>query len=358
MSTETAASAATAGAAPVVIVGCGVAGWTVARELRQRDKARPITLVCADQGHFYAKPMLSNAIAQKKAASHLIQKSAAQQAQALDAAVLTGTRVSAIDRAGRCLRMTPESASPAPLPYGQLVLALGADAVRLATPGLEHAHSVNDIDDYHAFREALTAAGPGARIAIIGGGLIGSEFANDLAIGGFRISVIDPAPWLIGNLVSQGDGDALKAALAGLGVDCHLGDLATQVERQADGRFRITLRSGTVLEADLILSAVGLRPRTALAEQAGLAVARGIVVDDMGRTADPDIYALGDCAAYVSAARPDIAGGAPRALPYILPVMTAAKAIAATLAGQPTPIRFGPMAVRVKTPALPLTVSG
>jgi len=272
--------------------------------------------------------------------------------------VLTGTRVTTIDREGHRLLMTPDSTTPAPLAYGQLVLALGADAVRLNTPGLEHAHSVNDIDDYHVFRDALAAAGTGARIAIIGGGLIGSEFANDLAIGGYRISVIDPAPWLIGNLVSQDDGEALKAALGGLGVDCHLGDLATLVERQADGRFRIALRSGTVLEADLILSAVGLRPRTGLAEQAGLAVARGIVVDEMGRTTDPEIFALGDCAAYASAARPEIAGGAPRALPYIMPVMTAAKAIAATLAGQPTPIRFGPMAVRVKTPALPLTVSG
>ena len=340
---------------PVVIVGCGVAGWTLARELRQRDKDRPITLVCADQGHFYAKPMLSNAVAQKKAAGHLIQKTAAQQAQTLGANVLPGTRVVAIDRSERKLLLEPASAGP--LAYGQLVLALGADAVRLPTPGLEHAHSVNDIGDYHGFREALTAAGAGARVAIIGGGLIGSEFANDLAIGGFRVSVVDPAPWLIGNLITQDNGEALKAALAGLGVDCYLGDVANSIAREA-GYYRIALRSGATLEADVILCAVGLRPRTDLAAQAGLAIERGIRVDEFGRTSDPEIYALGDCAAYASAARPDIAGGAARALPYIMPIMTAAKAIAATLAGQPTPIRFGPMAVRVKTPALPLTVAG
>jgi rubredoxin-NAD+ reductase len=230
--------------------------------------------------------------------------------------------------------------------------------VRLPTPGLEHALSVNDIDDYHAFRNALAAAGPQARVAIIGGGLIGSEFANDLAIGGYHVCVVDPAPWLIGNLVTQEDGAALKAALAGMGVDCYLGDVANNIERTGAGTYRIALRSGTVLEADLILCAVGLRPRTDLAQQAGLGVARGILVDEMGRTSDPDIYALGDCAAYASAAKPEIAGGAPRALPYIMPIMTAAKAIAATLAGQPTPIRFGPMPVRVKTPALPLTIAG
>jgi len=341
----------------VVIVGCGIAGWTVARELRQREPDRPITLVCADQGHFYAKPMLSNALAQNKAAGHLIQKTAALQAQSLRATVLPHTRVAAIERAARRLIMASSSSAPSPLPYKQLVLALGADAISLATPGLEHAHSVNDIDDYHRFRNALTAAGPGARVAIVGGGLIGSEFANDLAIGGYRVSVVDPARWLIGNLITADNGAALRAALAGLGVEFYLEDVVNTVERQADGCYRIALRSGTTLEADLILSAVGLRPRVSLAELAGLNVARGILVDEMGRTSDPDIYALGDCAAYTSAARPDVAGGAARVLPYIMPTMTAAKAIAATLAGQPTPVRFGPMAVRVKTPALPLTIS-
>jgi rubredoxin-NAD+ reductase len=343
---------------PVVIIGCGVAGWTVARELRQRDKVRPITLVCADQGHFYAKPMLSNALAQKKAAGHLIQKTATLQAETLGVELLANTRVRAIDRAARRLDMVVGAAHDAPVFYGKLVLALGADAIRLPTPGLEHAHSVNDIDDYHGFRNALAAAGSAARVAIIGGGLIGSEFANDLAIGGYRVSVVDPAPWLIGNLVTRDNGEALKAALAGMGVDCYLADVANAIERSRSGTYRITLRSGTVLDADLILSAVGLRPRTELAQQAGLTVARGILVDEMGRTSDPDIYALGDCAAYASAARPDIAGGAPRPLPYIMPTMTAGKAIAATLAGQPTAIKFGPMPVRVKTPALPLTISG
>jgi rubredoxin-NAD+ reductase len=342
------------GADAVVIVGCGLAGWTVARELRQRDKDRSICLVCADQGHFYSKPLLSNALAQKKAVGQLIQKNVSQQIQALGVEVRARTRVVSIDRAAH--RLMTEAG--APLPYGQLVLAVGADAVRLSTPGMEHAHSVNDIDDYHGFRAALAAAGPGARVAIIGGGLIGSEFANDLALAGHPVSIIDPAPWLIGSLVAESDGKALQAALAAMGVDCHLGDVVERIERGPTGRSRITLRSGPQVDADLILSAVGLRPRTALAERAALAVARGIIVDEWGRTSDPDIYALGDCAAYVSAARAGAGEGAPRVLPYILPIMAAAKAIAATLAGQPTPIRFGPMPVRVKTPALPLTIAG
>lgn len=337
----------------MVIVGGGLAAWTVARELRQRNATIPIHVVCACRGDFYPKPMLSNALAQRKEPDQLVQRSAAQQSQVLRVTVDAGARVVAIDRAHKLVRT-----DSAQIPYARLVLALGADPIRLSTPGIEHALSVNDLDDYRAFRALLAAAGAGARVAILGGGLIGSEFANDLAASGYQVTVIDPAPWLIGGLIPEERGQALKAALEGLGVHVHVGDLAERVERTPDGKFHLALRSGAAIEADLVLSAVGLRPRTALASAAGLAVGRGILVDEMGRTSDPDIYALGDCAAYASAARPDIAGGAPRALPYVLPIMAAGKAIAATLAGQPTPIRFGDMPVRVKTPALPLTISG
>lgn len=351
---------ATAHSDEVVIVGGGLAGWTVARELRQRAPGLSIHLVCADAGDFYSKPMLSNAFAQKKDADQLVQKPAAQQAQSLGVQLHARTQVLAIDRANRTLRT-----DGGPVGYGRLVLALGADPIRLATPGMEHALSVNDLADYRAFRAALAAAGPRARVAIIGGGLIGCEFANDLANAGYAVHVIDPAPWLIGALVTREQGQALQQALTGLGVQCLIGDQADVVEpvlgepvrgEPARAGLRLVLRSGRVVQADVLLSAVGLRPRIGLAQQAGLDVARGILVDEMGRSSDAAIYALGDCAAYASAARPDIAGGAARALPFVLPIMAAAKAIAATLAGQPTPIRFGPMPVRVKTPALPLTV--
>jgi len=323
----------------------------VARELRQRAPQRPIHLVAADAGVFYSKPMLSNALAQNKAPDQLVQKSAAAHAQGLGVQLHPHTRVQAIDRAAHQLLT-----DGAPIPYGQLVLAIGADPIRLPTPGIEHARSVNDIDDYRHFRAALAAAGTGAHVAILGGGLIGSEFANDLAGAGYRVSVIDPAPWLIGSLVAQEQGQALQKALEDLGVRFHIGDLAEHIETGHPGGFHLALRSGGRVHAELVLSAVGLRPRTGLAQAAGLATARGVLVDELGRTSDPDIFALGDCAAYQSAARPDLAQGAARPLPFILPIMTAGKAIAASLAGEPTPIRFGPMPVRVKTPALPLTV--
>jgi rubredoxin-NAD+ reductase len=365
--TSTTDTAGPPAADPVVIVGSGLAGWSLARELRQRDPAARIAVVCADRGDFYSKPMLSNALAQGKDCDQLVQKRAAQQAQALGVMLSTDTRVVAIDRASRTLHTTGPL-----IRYSALVLALGADAIRLPTPGMEHAYSVNDIDDYRRFRAALAQAGPAARVALIGGGLIGSEFANDLASAGFRVHVIDPAPWPIAGLIAREQGEALQRALEGLGVSFHLGDVVERIEVQrpahaavadtatldSPGPYRLTLRSGASIDAAVVLSAVGLRPRTDLAQQAGLITRRGIPVDEMGRTSDPDIYALGDCAAYASAAKPGVADGAARPLPYILPIMSAARAIAATLAGTPTAIRFGSMPVRVKTPALPLTIPG
>lgn len=346
-------SAEPSNASPIVVVGAGLAGWSLVRELRQRDRAVALTLVCADAGDFYSKPMLSNALALKKEPHQIVQTPGAEKAAGLGLRLLTQTAVLKIDRPGRRLQTRGGD-----IGYSRLVLALGADPIRLATPGIEHAISVNDVGDYAGFRAALTRAGAGARVVTIGGGLIGSEFANDLALAGYRVSIIDPAAWLLGNLVTQEQGEALQAALQRHGVGLHLGDVAERIEALPAGGYALTLRSGQRIEADVILSAVGLRPRTALAQEAGLAVERGIRVDEFGRTSDPDIYALGDCAAYVSAARPEIAGGAPRALPFVMPIMTAAKAIAATLAGQPTPIVFGAMPVRVKTPAHPLTIQG
>ena len=348
-------------AGPVVVVGGGLAGWTLVRELRQRAPALAIRLVCSDDGHFYSKPMLSNALAQKKDAAQLVQRQAPLQAQAQGVQLLARRRITAIDTDAQRLETAGDPLAgtvPEPIPYGTLVLALGADPIRPPTAGIEHALSVNDIDDYARFRAALGAAGSGAHVVTIGGGLIGSEFANDLALAGYAVSVIDPVETLIGSLVPPEQGKALQAALEALGVRFYLGDLAVSIEPRAQGGYRLALRTGRNIEADLVLSAVGLRPRMQLASEAGLATGRGIIVDVMGRTSDPHIYALGDCAAYTSAARPAWFDGAARPLPYVLPIMTAARAIAATLAGEPTPIRFGAMPVRVKTPALPLTIAG
>jgi rubredoxin-NAD+ reductase len=121
------------------------------------------------------------------------------------------------------------------------------------------------------------------------------------------------------------------------------------VDARSQGGVQVTLAHGEQLDADLVLSAIGLRADTALAQASGLACERGIVVDTLLQTTAPDVYALGDCAQYASAAG--------RTLPYVMPIMSAARALAATLAGTPTPLVFPLMPVSVKTPALPLVVT-
>ncbi|HIP52749.1 MAG TPA: FAD-dependent oxidoreductase, partial [Chromatiales bacterium] len=117
------------------------------------------------------------------------------------------------------------------------------------------------------------------------------------------------------------------------------------VQREGEG-YRIDLASGESLESDLVLSAIGLRPNVALAKAAGLKVARGIVVDRYLRTSAGDVYALGDCA--------EVEG---LNLPFVMPLMHGARALAKTLAGTPVPVVYPPMPVVIKTPACPVVVS-
>jgi rubredoxin---NAD+ reductase len=328
-----------------VIIGSGMAGWGVAKALRAADASATITLVSEDNGHVYSKPMLSNALALKKQAEQLIQNTGAAMAAQLNVTLHANTKVTRIVRETKRIET-----SEGEIQYSHLVLALGAQAIRLPMPGSEHVLSVNNLSDYTSFRKALPAGGS---VALLGGGLIGSEFANDLAASGHIVHVIDPSPWPIGNLISKEHGAGLQAALEGLSVKFYMQDVATELNH-LNGMHHLTLRSGKVITADVVLSAIGLRPNVALASEAGLSVERGIVVDAYGRTDDAQIFALGDCAAYAGQGK----DGTSRTMPYVWPLIAASKAIAATLAGNETEIAFKSLPVRVKTPAYPISVAG
>lgn len=323
----------------VVIVGSGLAGWTAARELRRLDKEKPLALITADAGDFYSKPMLSNALAQGKTPTTLVATEAAAMAASLSVSLHARVRVLAIDCQRREVALERET-----IGYSQLVLALGADPIRLPLAG-EAAHevlSVNDLDDYTVFRQRLRNA---RSVAIIGAGLIGCEFANDLAAQGLRVHVIDPSGSPIAALLPKVAGERLLAPLEALGVAWHLGTATASVERNAAHGYRLALTDGCTVDADLVLSAVGLRPRTALAKDAGLAVDRGIVVDAFLRSSDRSIHALGDCAQYPIGT-----------LPFVMPIMAAARSLGPTLAGRETAAVFPPMPVIIKTPAHPVVV--
>lgn len=325
--------------APLTIVGSGHAGVTLARELRKLAPELPLRIVTRDDGHYYYKPDLSKAFAAGKDADGLIKNSAEQLAEQLKAEVLTRSAVTGIDVAGRQIVLDGKS-----LPYSKLVLATGADVIRLPLVGsaAEAVLSVNDREDYARFRAALA---PGARVLIIGAGLIGCEFANDLAAHGHRVHVADIAGWPLPRLLPEPQGRAIQAGLSGIGVQWHLGTGVATLERNGSA-IDVALSDGSRFAVDLVLSAVGLRPSVTLPREAGIACRQGIVVDDHLQTSAPDVFAIGDCV--------EIGG---RLLPYILPISHAARALAATLTGNPLKAKFPAMPVIVKTPVCPTLIN-
>lgn len=324
---------------PITVIGTGLAGYTLARELRKLNKTLPLRIISADAGDFYSKPMLSNGLASNKTAAQLAMKSAAKMAEELNAEVLPFTRVQSVDRAGHLVNTDQAS-----LPYSQLVLAVGADVFDIGLQGdaASEVLHVNDLADYARFRERIAGK---RKIVLLGSGLIGCEFANDLLSAGYQVDVVDLAQWPLSRLLPEPAARFLQARLEALGTTFHFGVKPLAVDR-AEPAYRVSLSDGSALEADIVLSAIGLRPRLGLAAQAGIATARGVVVDRYLRSSDADVYALGDCA--------EVGG---LVLPYVLPIMQAARALASTLAGTPTQVVYPAMPVVVKTPACPLVVS-
>lgn len=324
----------------IVVVGSGLAGYTVVRELRKLDAAVPVTLLSADHGGFYSKPMLSNALATGKTPDSILNAGTAQMSGQLGVAVQPYTCVSAIDVAAS--RVSLEDGGQ--LAYDQLVLALGADPIRLPIPGegVDEILSVNNLDDYRKFRETLEGK---RHIAILGAGLIGCEFANDLAAKGYQVSVFDLSPQPLGRLLPVEAGQFFQDKLAAAGVNFLLGTTVERISRE-NGRYQLFYKGGGVVEADMVLSAVGLKPRIGLAAAAGIQVNRGIAVNRYLQTSAQNIYALGDCA--------EVEG---KVLPFVLPITHAGRALAATITGNPTLLRYPAMPVMVKTPACPAVVS-
>lgn len=329
---------------PIIIIGSGMAGYTLAREFRKLDKDTPVTIISQNDGTNYAKPTLSNALTANKAPEQIGLGDAAKMQDTLSATILTQTSVARIDTAANTIDVVKNGATET-LNYSKLVLAVGANVIKLPLQGdaAEQTLWVNDLDDYKVFREKL-AAKDSAHIAIIGAGLIGCEFANDLINAGHKATVIDLADRPLSRLLPADISEGFASQLSDFGVNFQLGTSVKSVNASSD-HLTIDLENGESLQADVLLSAVGLRSNIALAEQTGLSCNRGIVVDSLLKTSSDDVYAIGDCA--------EVGG---HVLPYVMPLMQQARALAKTLAGNTTPIHYPAMPVGVKTPAAPLVV--
>ena len=323
----------------IVIIGSGLAGYTVAREIRKLDKAAPITLITREPGYFYSKPMLSTALASKKEAMQLVSTAADGMTTQLEMTILSECDVSEINADTQIIKT-----SKGDLPYGKLVMALGADQIRLPLQGsaANEVITVNDLEDYARFRTAIEGK---KKVAILGAGLIGCEFANDLVLGGYEVDVIDLAPQALGRLLPEAAALELQGKLSAAGVRWHLDTTVNAIDHKGDS-LQVTLKNGSTINCDVFLSAVGLKPRIELAKATGINVGTGIQVNRELETNIKNIFAIGDCA--------EVDG---LVLPYVMPIMQAARALAPTLLGQATALTYPAMPVMVKTPALPTIVS-
>ncbi len=322
---------------PIIIVGTGLAGYNAAREIRKHDTVTPLILITEDDGAYYSKPSLSTAMSQGKSAQDLIVHTADQMASQLNAQIITQSRVLGLIPPAKRLDTTQ-----GPLHYSACVLACGATPTELDIPTPPHSIvHVNSRKDYATLCDHIQGK---ERVAILGSGLIGSEFANDLSKQNFSVDFISRSAMPLNHLLPAQAAQAVRDSLIQQGVRYHGGTTTRSIEAKHSA-YQLTLSLGQVIEVDLILSAIGLGPNIQLAKAAGLKTNRGICVDRTLVSSDPHIYSLGDCA--------EIEG---TLLQFVMPLMHQSRALGATLAGTPTRLTYPCMPVSVKTACAVTTV--
>lgn len=343
---------------PIVIVGAGMAGYTLARELRKANAEVDILMVSADAALNYAKPTLSNALSAQKKPVDIPLADAMKMQQQLRLEILACHRVVAIDPQQHQIHLDDQTQIIIRR-YSKLVLALGAHALRPSLTGdaADDIFTANHLEEYAAFRAQLDQGNTAKRVLIIGGGLIGCEFANDLHAQPFaqppqssvvtaqhHAIVVNRSEQLLDRLIPPIVAQHFQQSLEHIGIEFRLNNQVIEINRHPQG-YAVRLATDEVILVDLVLAAIGLGVDLRLAQQAGLVTGRGIMTDTMLATNLTDIYALGDCAQVDGVW-----------LPYVMPLMQQAKALAKTLNGEPTPVQYPVMPIAVKTPAAPMTI--
>lgn len=274
----------------LVIVGMGMAAARLVEELSRRALGRyAIAVVGAEPRRAYNRVLLSSLLANEVAEDDIELKPATWWT-AMGVTTIFGRRVMEIDREGARILLD----DGAELAYSKLVLATGSEAVRLPLPGadLPGVLTFRDFGDVGRIRAGTRAGG---RAVVIGGGLLGLEAASGLARAGVTTSVVHLMDRLMERQLDPVAGALLRTEMEMRGIKCHLGAQTREIAG-ADRVEGVRLGDGTLIPADVVVMSVGIRPQIDLAKAAGLAVERGVVVDDGLATSDDRIFALGECA--------------------------------------------------------------
>ncbi|MCL6744271.1 NADH:flavorubredoxin reductase NorW [Kosakonia sp. R1.Fl] len=324
--------------AGIVIIGSGFAARTLVKNIRKLDSAIPLTLIAADGMEEYNKPDLSHVISQAQRAEDLIRQSAGEFAEQYNLRLFPYTFVSAIDTQARVVKSADKQWQ-----YNKLVLATGAKAFVPPLPGREKMLTLNSLQEYHACETTLRDA---SRVLIVGAGLIGCELAMDFRRAGKTVTVLDNAASILPSLMPPEVSGRLQHCLTALGVRLLLQSRLMQLDEHEQG-VRAQLDDDRYIDADVVVAATGLAPQVSLAQNAGLEVGRGIVVNGTLQTSNPHIFALGDCA--------QING---QVLPFLQPIQLSAMTLAKNLTGNSTQLVLPAMLVKVKTLLMPLHLAG
>jgi 3-phenylpropionate/trans-cinnamate dioxygenase ferredoxin reductase subunit len=262
----------------VIVAGGGLAGVRTVEALRAQGYSGRLTLVGAEPHRPYDRPPLSKAVLRGATDDTTVNADWA----ALDCELLLGHRVTGLTDS---LETTA-----GPLAFDGLVIATGASPIRL--PGDGPQRVLRTIDDARALRAELR---PGARVAIVGAGWIGAEVATAAADAGCRVTVVEAADAPLAGAIGAEVGSKTTAWYADAGVELRTGVKVASVERGG-----LDLAGGGSIEADTVVTGVGVRPETAWLEGAGLTLDDGIAVDERLWTGRPGVFAVGDCAAWWS----------------------------------------------------------
>lgn len=275
-----------------VIIGGGQAGLQAAASLREGGYAGPVTIVAEEPGQPYQRPPLSkDYLKDHSSAAPLPLRGPAFCAEQ-DIDLRSGTAATGVDRQSRTVTLADGTV----LPYTCLIFATGARNRELPTPGIDlpGIHGLRTLADAEQLGAALDTA---RDVVVVGAGFIGLEFATAALARGCHVTVLEFAPRPMGRALTPLLGDWFADAHRQLGLDLRLNEGIAAFEARDDGRVGFAVSTtGDRYPADLVVAGVGVQPNDQLAAEAGLPTANGIVVDANLRTADPDVYAIGDCA--------------------------------------------------------------
>ena len=279
------------GPSSIVVLGAGAAGAAAVEALRREGYSAPITLIGAEPPGPVDRPNLSKDYLAGTAPEDWIPLRPASFYDELGVTRLIGTPVTALDTGRRRITLADQRT----LDYDALLLATGAEPIRLSVPGAElsHVHVLRSLADARAI---IAAAGGTRRAAVIGSSFIGLEVAAALRQRGLEVDVIGRDALPLRRVLGEALGRFVQSVHEQHGVRFHL-----SASPRAIRPGQVELDSGEVVAADLVVMGVGVRPRTALAEKAGLRVQDGVVVDALMQTSAPGVFAAGDIARYPEA---------------------------------------------------------